>query len=145
MQPKYQLTRTPNVISLTRDNILLRITPSLMKFQLDRLGDDPTNPVNRDHSEIQRASTFTKALYGVFGYIKLKKYSYLILIEEASVVGTMIRGTVMRVDKLMFVPLYTDSNMDCDPADMQYIDMINKIQSEKAFYFSYDIDLTKNI
>ena len=35
--------------------------------------------------------------------------------------------------------------MTPDNEDTPYIDMINKIQNEKAFYFSYDIDLTKNI
>jgi hypothetical protein len=28
-----------------------------------------------------------KKLYGVFGYMKLKKHSYLVLIEEAEIVG----------------------------------------------------------
>ena len=32
-------------------------------------------------------STFKKTMFGVFGYIKLKTVSYLILIEEASIIG----------------------------------------------------------
>ena len=71
--------------------------------------------------------------------------SYLILIEEAVVVGDILRGTVLKVDKLMFVPLIKGVKMTPDNEDTPYIDMINKIQNEKAFYFSYDIDLTKNI
>ena len=35
--------------------------------------------------------------------------------------------------------------MRADSADQEYIDMIRKIEKERAFYFSYDIDLTKNI
>ena len=35
--------------------------------------------------------------------------------------------------------------MQIDPKDQPYIDMIQKIQNERAFYFSYDMDLTKNI
>ena len=35
--------------------------------------------------------------------------------------------------------------MRADKEDQEYIDMIRKIEKERAFYFSYDIDLTKNI
>ena len=35
--------------------------------------------------------------------------------------------------------------MSIEQDDQPYVNMINKIQAEKAFYFSYDIDLTKNI
>lgn len=35
--------------------------------------------------------------------------------------------------------------MTIEQEDQAYVKMINKIQAEKAFYFSYDIDLTKNI
>jgi hypothetical protein len=81
----------------------------------------------------------------VFGYIKLKKASYLILIEEASIVGLIMRGTVYRVEKLMFLPLCNTASMHPDRADVEFIDMIQKIQAEKAFYFSYDLDLTQNL
>jgi hypothetical protein len=43
-------------------------------------------------------SSFKKSLYGVFGYIKLKAMPYLILIEEASIVGQILNGNVFRVD-----------------------------------------------
>ena len=127
VQPKYLFHRTNFAISLMRDNILLRITPSQMKFQLDRLRDEPSCQVTKDFTDIQRQSVFTKTVYGVFGYIKLKKVSYLILIEEASIVGQIMRGTVYRVDKLMFVPLYLTSEMHVDPEDTEYVNMINKI------------------
>jgi len=45
----------------------------------------------------------------------------------------------------MFVPLKTGVKMTVEQEDQPYVNMINKIQNEKAFYFSYDIDLTKNI
>jgi hypothetical protein len=50
--------RTHGTISLLRDQILLRITPSQMKFQLDRLSDDSSNMVNREYADIQRQSVF---------------------------------------------------------------------------------------
>lgn len=51
------------------------------------------------------SSANKKNVYGVFGYLKLKKHAFLILIEEASIVGQILRGTVFRVEKLMFVPV----------------------------------------
>ena len=44
----------------------------------------------------------------------------------------------------MFLPLSNDPKRKIEAEDLQFVDMINKIQSEKAFYFSYDMDLTKN-
>ena len=81
----------------------------------------------------------------MFGYIKLKTVSYLILIEEASIVGQILKGLVYRVEKLMFIPLNVKGDMKIDINDQQYIDMIKHVQKEKSFYFSYDIDLTKNM
>mmetsp|Transcript_2728 Transcript_2728/g.4644 ORF Transcript_2728/g.4644 Transcript_2728/m.4644 type:complete len:416 (+) Transcript_2728:18-1265(+) len=145
LQPKFQLTRTLSCISLLRDGILLRITPREMKFQLDSLNDSQNPNVEQEYAEIKRAAKFTKALYGVFGYVKLKKAAYLILIEEASIVGQIIRGNVYRVDKLLFVPLYANADLAPEKEDQPFIDMLQRVQAEKAFYFSYDIDLTSNL
>jgi len=46
----------------------------------------------------------------VFGYIKLASYGYLILIEEASLVGMLLKTNVFKVEKLMFLPLRNDAN-----------------------------------
>jgi hypothetical protein len=35
--PKYQLTRTSDCIALMRDDILLRVYPKLLQFQIDRV------------------------------------------------------------------------------------------------------------
>ena len=56
-----------------------------------------------------------------------------------------MKGNVYRVDKLLFVPLIFDSHMKADSQDQPYIDMIQHVNKESSFYFSYDIDLTKNI
>ena len=45
----------------------------------------------------------------------------------------------------MFVPLDKKGDMKIDINDQQYIDMIKHVQNEKSFYFSYDMDLTKNM
>tara|TARA_B110000285_G_C15100172_1_gene604522 strand:+ start:291 stop:593 length:303 start_codon:yes stop_codon:yes gene_type:complete len=84
-------------------------------------------------------------VYGVFGYIKLACLSYLIVIEEASLVGQILQANVFKVEKLMFLPLSNDPRRKIEQEDLQFVEMINKIQAERAFYFSYDMDLTKNI
>ena len=81
----------------------------------------------------------------MFGYISLQKVQHLVLIEEASLVGQVIRGNVFRVDKLMFVPLSKNSSLFSPPEDQAYIEMINRVVMEKSCYFSYDIDLTLNM
>jgi hypothetical protein len=84
-------------------------------------------------------------VYGVFGFIKLACYSYLIVIEEASIIGQILHANIYKVEKLLFLPLRNDQFRKIADLDLQFVDMIQKIQTEKAFYFSYDMDLTKNI
>lgn len=59
--------------------------------------------------------------------------------------GQILKGLVYRVEKLMFIPLNVKGDMKIDINDQQYIDMIKHVQKEKSFYFSYDMDLTKNM
>jgi hypothetical protein len=66
-------------------------------------------------------------VYGVFGYIKLACFSYLILIEEASLVGHVLEANVFKVDKLMFLPLPNDPRRKIEAEDLQFVDMINKV------------------
>lgn len=63
----------------------------------------------------------------MFGYIKLSKVSYLILIEEASIVGQLLNGIVYRVEKLMYVPLINNSSLKIDADDKAYVAMMEKI------------------
>lgn len=53
-----------------------------------------------------------KAVYGLFGYIELATCSYLVLIEESTLLGQILRSNVLRVDKLLFVPLTYTYTMD---------------------------------
>lgn len=71
--------------------------------------------------------------------------SHLILIEKATLVGKLLKGSVYKVDNLLFVPLSYTANLKIDESDEVYVEMIKKIQSEKAFYFAYEFDLTKNV
>ena len=92
---------------------------------------------------MKRQAKSDKKVYGIFGYIRLKTFSYLILIEEASLMGVIMQGIVYRVDKLLFIPLDPKGSLDIAPEDKKFVEMLQKIQEERAFYFSYDIDLTK--
>jgi hypothetical protein len=86
-----------------------------------------------------------KNVYGIFGYIKLVHYNYLILIEEASIVGSLIGATIFRVEKLLYIPINKDAAMKIPLEDKQYVDMVENIQRYKSFYFSYKCDLTKSM
>jgi hypothetical protein len=63
----------------------------------------------------------------VFGYIKLSKVSYLVLIEEATIIGQILNGIVYRVEKLMYIPLINNSSLKIDADDEAYVAMIEKI------------------
>jgi len=129
-----------------RDKILFRIYPKQLKFQLDRINDSvDSKQVDVDYTDIVKKSKFSKNVFGVFGYIKMKKNSHLILIEEASLVGQVLKGNIFKVEKLLFVPLTYSGKMTIDSEDYQYVQMIKNLVNEKALYFSYDIDLTRNM
>jgi len=66
-------------------------------------------------------------VYGVFGYIKLASYGYLILIEEASLVGQIMKANIYKVQKLMFLPLKNDASRMVAAEDQAFVDMIEKI------------------
>ena len=89
INPKYDFHLTSDSLAIRRDNILLRIYPKQLKFQLDRINDDgiEESHIAKDYKKIQISATFKKTIFGVFGYIKLKTVSYLILIEEAAIMG----------------------------------------------------------
>ena len=94
-------------MSLKRDDFLFRIYPSKLTFQLDRFNDPKAPRLADDYESLKRNAKSKKSIYGVFGYIKMPSQPYLILIEEASIVGTFMKAIIYRVEKLEFVPLGT--------------------------------------
>ena len=55
-----------------------------------------------------------------------------------------------RVEKLMYIPMgpqVRNAKKGAEPAaeDKQFIEMIENIQRNKSFYFSYHLDLTKTL
>ena len=91
-----------------------------LKFQLDKFGDDPKT--DTEYAKIKKSGQ-TVFCYGVFGFVTFEHESYLILIEEASIVGQILRGTVFIVDKLRFVPICADGKVK----DWKQIQMIEHI------------------
>jgi hypothetical protein len=57
-------------------------------------------------------------VYGVFGFIKLACYSYLILIEEASIIGQILHANIYKVEKLMFLPMRNDQSIKIAELDL---------------------------
>lgn len=57
----------------------------------------------------------------MFGFIKLPVFSYLILIEEASIVGQLMKANIFRVDKLLYLPLRNDSNRLIAAEDLIFV------------------------
>ena len=51
-----------------------------------------------------------------------------------------------RVEKLMYIPI-RNAKKGTEPAaeDKHFIEMIENIQRNKSFYFSYHLDLTKTL
>ena len=90
LPPKFEFNRTSDCIALMRDSILLRIYPRQIKFQLDRLSGVKDEKVEKEYADLKRAAKSEKKVYGIFGYIRLKTFSYLILIEEASLMGVIM-------------------------------------------------------
>ena len=68
-----------------------------------------------------QSSKIKKSVYGVFGYLKMRAVSHLVLIEEASVVGTLLKGTILRVEKLMFLPINNDPKLKIDIEDQPIV------------------------
>ena len=51
---------------------------------------------------------------------------------------------ILKVGKLMYIPLGSDS-LDVADEDKEFVNMLETLQNNKAFYFSYNLDLTKGI
>jgi len=56
-----------------------------------------------------------------------------------------MRGIFYMVENLKFIPIKQDGSESPASEDLPFIKMIETVQKEKAFYFSYEIDLTHNM
>lgn len=60
-----------------------------------------------EKNRLSAQAKFTKTIYGIFGQIKFASGEYLILIEEASLIGELLQSgsEILRVEQLMYIPL----------------------------------------
>ena len=65
----------------------------------------------QENNLLSSSSKLTKDIYGIFGQIQFATGAYLILIEEASLIGELLQigSSILRVDKLMYIPLSNPS------------------------------------
>ena len=109
LAPKFELVRTVDCISLLRDKTyLFRIYPRSLKFEVDYIEKDSS--IEQEYNSILKQSSFSKKVYGVFGFIRLATLGYLVLIEEASLQGQLLKANIFKVEKLLFIPLRNDSS-----------------------------------
>ncbi|CDW87718.1 phosphatidylinositide phosphatase sac1-like [Stylonychia lemnae] len=89
--------------------------------------------------------TDQREIYGVFGIKEISDTLYLMLIEECTLMGQVNNSNIFRIEKLLYIPISRSQSNQISRQARPFIQMIDKIVAEKAFYFSYDMDLTKSI
>ena len=52
-----------------------------------------------------------KEVYGVFGIIDLPDGPHLVIIEEATFMGQLLKVNVFKVEKLMYIPIRMNQTM----------------------------------
>ena len=67
-----------------------------------------------EKSRLSSQSKMTKTIYGIFGQMKFATGEYLILIGEASLIGELLQSgsEILRVEKLMYIPLANATSFD---------------------------------
>mmetsp|Transcript_22002 Transcript_22002/g.21723 ORF Transcript_22002/g.21723 Transcript_22002/m.21723 type:complete len:410 (+) Transcript_22002:3-1232(+) len=85
--------------------------------------------------------TNVKNLYGIMGVIKRDTREYLLLIEECSIMGQVLKCNIFRVDQILVVPLQHEENKE----DIEHTELIKGLVNDKAFYFSYNYNLTYSL
>jgi len=84
---------------------------------------------------------FVKDLYGIMGHIKKETREYLVMIDECSLMGQILKCNIYRVDQLLIVPLQKDSSVE----DMLFVGYLEGLINEKCHYFSYNYNLSKTL
>jgi hypothetical protein len=82
-------------------------------------------------------------VYGVFDVISLVNSKYVVLIDKATKIGTLLHSNVYRVDNLLFIPL--NENLAITSDDRSLIKMYKKVADQKSFYFSPEMDLSRSV
>lgn len=97
-------------------------------------------------AKLDSQATIKMKVYGIFGQLDLATGPYLILIEKASLIGCILNCQILKIDKLLYLPIQEAENPTSIPSqDQQFIQMLEHLQRDQAFYFSYSFDLTKRL
>jgi hypothetical protein len=122
---------------------VIRDETSCLNIDLNSLAIS-VNPCSGQDLQGYRASAKEKveSCFGVFGYLEMQAGHYLILIEQAKLIGNILNAPVFQVTGLKYVPLY---NRAPSANDKIYLEMVDKIARERAFYFSYHCDMTTSV
>lgn len=81
--------------------------------------------------------------YGLLGIATLQSTKCLVVVSEASFIGTLKEAKIFRVERCDFLPYTSTSSLN--RTDTHYITMLQEVINSKGFYFSYTYDLTHSL
>ena len=126
-------SKLESVILTTRGKDAFRISAGIMEYVEDLEDYKKENT----HAEVEHV----KDLYGIFGFYKKENKEYLILIEESSLMGPVLKCNIYRVDEVLVIPLQVKSNQEDD----MFLGYIKDLVADKSFYYSYNYNLTQTL
>lgn len=89
-----------------------------------------------------------RKIWGIIGTIKLLACRYLIVITDATEVGTIAGHQIFKIVATDVIP-YTKSSLHLSEKQMQsnstYLEMIKSVLNTPYFYFSYTYDLSHSM
>jgi len=90
-----------------------------------------------------KASLLYENVFCIFGLIKLMKEHYLIIVTNASIIGTLNGSNIYTISDTALVPLTYRRRKTID--DDRYKSILQYMQLNKGFYFSYSYDLSNTL
>lgn len=75
----------------------------------------------------------TRNIEGILGLIRLKKYSYLIVIKKSKLVGTIFGSDVYHIEETDFVVFETINTKESDTYELK---ALNEFMNMKGLYYS---------
>ena len=121
--------------------------PSLIRYPATRRCEVCEDSTEQKHKLDTQCVAQVKC-YGIFGQVELPTGPHLIMIEKATLVGQLIEtgSEILKVEKLLYIPLKNaKAGAALSQQDKPAVDMIENIQANKSFYFSFKLDLTKTM
>lgn len=126
-------SRLESVILKTASKDAIRISAGVV----EHLSDFENYQKENTHAKIEHS----KDLYGIFGIVKRQNCEYVLLAEEASLMGPILRCNIYRVDQILVIPLQNQKSIE----DSEFLGYIENLVKDKSFYFSYNYNLTRTL